>query len=305
MTGKNAMNGPPPNNERRPCNLCGSTSVAPLYPELGMIRCLDCGLVRADQVPAREKLDRLYSEKYFRSSDSGALGYDDYGADRAKISKTFDKRMGEIEQWLGQKGSLLDVGCALGFSLDVARRRGWDPKGIEISRFACEYARTDLGADISCGSLSEIDLDPESFDVITMWDYIEHSPDPAGEFQRAHGLLKRGGMLVLTTPNIASLPARIWGSRWMGIKQEEHLYYFSPATISRLLSKHRLKPVYIKHVGKYIDIDFFIKRTGLYSEKIEQTLGWLAGALGIGESSLYVNPFDIMMVYAKKLDEPE
>jgi 2-polyprenyl-3-methyl-5-hydroxy-6-metoxy-1,4-benzoquinol methylase len=270
-----------------------------------MIRCTDCKLIRAKHVPPRAELERLYSEEYFRSTDSGALGYDDYSADRLNISKTFDRRLSEIEQWLGHKGSIMDVGCAMGFSLDVARERGWSPQGIEISRFACEYTRKELGFEVFCGSLGEIDLDPESFDVITMWDYIEHSPDPAAELRRAHSLLKRGGMLVLTTPNIASLPARTWGSRWMGIKQEEHLYYFSPATIRRLLRRHGLRPVYIKHVGKYVDIDFFIKRAGLYSKTVERTLGWLAGILGIGESSLYVNPFDIIMVYAKKLDAPE
>ncbi len=299
------MNGPPETNKSRACNLCGSAANAPLHQQLGIIKCADCGLVRADRVPPGEELQKLYSEKYFRSSDSGALGYDDYAADRANIEKTFDKRMAEIERWTGRKGRLLDVGCAMGFSLEVARARGWEPHGIEISGFACEYAKSDLGVEVFHGRLDEAEFEAEYFDVITMWDYIEHSPDPAGEFRRASGLLKKGGLLVLTTPNIASLPARIWGPRWMGIKQDEHLFYFSPASIGEFLSKCGFKTVRLKHVGKYIDVDFFIQRTGLYSKTVERVLGKTAGALGIGESSLYVNPFDIMMVYAEKVDASE
>jgi len=299
------MNSNPQKAERQPCNLCGSQSAEFLYPKLGMIRCADCGLVRADTIPTRDEVERLYSEKYFRSSDSGALGYDDYAADRKNICRTFDKRMDEIEGRLGRKGRLLDVGCALGFSLEVAKRRGWEPRGVEISSFACEHARRELDLEVFCGPLGETEFAPGGFDVVTMWDYLEHSPDPAGELKQVHGLLKKDGLLALTTPNIASLPARIWRSRWMGIKQEEHLYYFSRETIEKLLSKCGFRAVQIKHVGKYIDVDFFIKRTGLYSKGVERTLARLARALGVGESMLYVNPFDIMIVYAEKTGATE
>ena len=299
------MNDPSETNKPRACNLCGSAASVPLYQQAGIIKCADCGLARVDHVPPGEELQKLYSEGYFRSSDSGALGYDDYAADRTKIAKTFDKRMAEIERWTGKKGYLLDVGCAMGFSLEVAKERGWEPRGVEISGFACEYARREMGVEVFHGRLDEAEFETGQFDVITMWDYIEHSPDPAGEFRRASGLLKKGGLLVLTTPDIASLPARIWGPRWMGIKQDEHLFYFSPASIGKLLSKFGLKTVNLKHVGKYIDVDFFIQRTGAYSKTVERVLGKVAGALRIGESSLYVNPFDIMMVYAEKVDEPE
>jgi 2-polyprenyl-3-methyl-5-hydroxy-6-metoxy-1,4-benzoquinol methylase len=284
------------------CNLCGCHEARPLYPELGMIECTDCGLVRADSIPDAGRLKELYSEEYFRSSDSGALGYDDYIADRAKISKTFTRRMAEIEKRLGRKGRLLDIGCATGFALDVARERGWETRGIEVSQFASEYARSELGLDVSSRPLKEAGLEQEGFDVITMWDYIEHSPDPAGEFEIANRLLRSGGLLVLTTPDIASLPARISGRRWMGIKQEEHLFYFSPDTIGSLLKKHSFEPSHFGHVGKYIDIDFFIKRIGLYSTTVERALSAVARVLGIGEKTLYVNPFDIMIVYGRKVD---
>jgi 2-polyprenyl-3-methyl-5-hydroxy-6-metoxy-1,4-benzoquinol methylase len=270
-----------------------------------MLRCSQCGLVRADVIPPHEELKRLYSKDYFRSADSAALGYEDYMADRDKISKTFRKRLQEIEEWIGRKGTLLDVGCATGFSLEAASARGWDAQGIEISEFACTFARSNLGIDILCGSLEETDFEPETFDVITMWDYIEHCADPASQLAHASRLLKTGGLLALTTPDIASLPARIWGSRWMGIKRGEHLYYFSPTTIKHLLRRFGFEPVRLEHVGKYIDADFFVKRIGLYSSVMERLLRQSIQLLGIGHRVLYVNPFDIMLVYAEKLEAAE
>lgn len=299
------MNPRPPTTDVPTCDLCGSQSARHLYPNLGIIQCAGCGLVRADEIPDPEKLKQLYSETYFRSADSAALGYDDYVADRAKVSKTFQKRMNEIEKWTGGRGKLLDVGCATGFSLEVARKLGWEAEGIEISQFACEFARRNLGIDVLCGSLEDAHMEPEAFDVITMWDYIEHCPDPAKELAHANRLMKRGGLLALTTPDISSLPARIWRTRWMGIKQGEHLYYFSPDTIRRLLLKYHFEPVRLQHVGKYIDVQFFIKRTGQYSSATQRLLSRAARLLRIADRVVYVNPFDIMLVYGKKIDSIE
>lgn len=295
------MNRPPPTAESSHCALCGSRSAEYVYPRLGMIRCVGCGLIRTREIPDKEQLEALYSEGYFHSSDSGALGYDDYVGDRSKITRTFHRRMQEIEKVTGGKGRLLDVGCAMGFSLQVARERGWDALGVEVSGFACDYARENLGIDILCGSLDEARLQAESFDVITMWDYIEHNPAPVEELNEASRLLRTGGLLALTTPDISSLVARITGNRWMGIKQGEHLYYFSSATLRHLLTKCGFEPIRLKYVGKYVDLGFFIKRTGIYSATVERLLSRTARTLGIADHVLYVNPFDILLAYGKKV----
>ena len=299
------MSDGPKTDNRIPCNLCGCTSAELLYPTMELVKCTDCELIRAKEIMDRGKLERLYSESYFHSSDSGSLGYDDYIADRPKILKTFDTRMEEIENRLGRKGKLLDVGCATGFSLEAACKRGWEAYGVELSKFASEYARRKVGVDVFCGMLEEFESEPESFDVITMWDYIEHCPDPLGEIGLASRLLKAGGLLVLTTPNIASLPSRIWRSRWMGFKQDEHIYFFSPATIMKMFSRSRIETVHVRHIGKYIDIGFFIKRLEIYSETARRILDPIARMLGISKSVLYVNSHDVMIIYGEKVGGPE
>ena len=134
-----------------------------------------------------------------------------------------------------------------------------------------------------------------------MWDYIEHSADPSSDLAVANRLLKTGGLLALTTPDISSLPARMSGSRWMGIKQEEHLFYFSRDTMKKLLDKCRFEPVRSEHVGKYIDGRFFSRRIGLYSRALQRLFEWLTGLPGIRDKIFYVNPYDIMLVYGKKM----
>jgi len=186
--------------------------------------------------------------------------------------------------------------------VEVAGEGGWQASGIEISKFACDFAREHLHLDVRCGTLAETVLAPQSFDVVTMWDYLEHSLDPARELALANKVLKPGGLVALTSPDIASMPARIWGPRWMGIKDGEHLYYFSPSTIERLLSKAGFRMVRLEHVGKYVDIGFFIKRTGLYSKSLQQFLASAARLLHFDKRVLYINPFDIMLVYGKKTD---
>jgi SAM-dependent methyltransferase len=279
--------------------LCGSGAARYLYANQGIIRCPECGLARSLHFPNMERVKQIYSESYFRSSDSGSIGYDDYIADRKKISRTFHRRLEEIERWTGGKGRLLDVGCATGFSLEVARERGWKAHGVEISAFACEFARR-LQLDIQCGTLAEANPEPESFDAVTMWDYIEHCTDPARELELANRAMKPNGLIALTSPDIGSLPAKLWGPRWMGIKDEEHLYYFSFATMRRLFKQTGFEVVRLEHVGKYVDVGFFIKRTGLYSAVVERILSKTAKALRLNNRILYINPFDIMLVYGKK-----
>ena len=117
----------------------------------------------------------------------------------------------------------------------------------------------------------------------------------------ANRLLKTGGLLALTTPDISSLPARISRSRWMGIKQREHLFYFSRDTIRRLLDKYRFETVRLEHVGKYIDGRFFSKRLGLYSRGLEHLFERLTELFGVRDKIFYVNPYDIMLVYGMKM----
>ena len=110
---------------------------------------------------------------------------------------------------------VLDVGCATGFSLIAAGQRGWEAEGIECSEFCVQYARS-RGLTVHHGSLRDYPGKEGSLDAITMWDYLEHSPDPLGDLRASRSLLKPGGITLLSIPNVDSWSYRLLGKKWIG-----------------------------------------------------------------------------------------
>ena len=215
------------------------------------------------------------------------------------IRKTARKRLSRIEQYISP-GTLLDIGCATGFFLDEAQKRGWKSKGIEISEFAASYAKTRLKLDIQQGDIQLIRLAPNSYNLITLWDVIEHLPDAVSVFTKLRNSLKKNGVLVFATPDVGSIPARLTKQRWIGYKlSDEHLAYFSKTTIEALLTKSGFSLDQFHHTGKYVSYSLFADRVAIYSPflgKIATTLSQFFPS----NMHFYMNAFDIMCVYARK-----
>jgi 2-polyprenyl-3-methyl-5-hydroxy-6-metoxy-1,4-benzoquinol methylase len=130
---------------------------------------------------------------------------------------------------------LLDVGCALGFMLGEAKAAGWEAVGVETSEFAARYASEHNDCPVYHGTLQHIGFESDSFEVITLMDVIEHVPQPCELIEEVYRVLRPQGVIFLTTPNFGSLFVRLYGRNAYGIGPEEHVTYFQPATIRRLL----------------------------------------------------------------------
>lgn len=289
----------------RPCGLCHNDLFESVgNPKLAhLCRCATCGLVCVRHFPDPEELRKVYSEDYFKSHDSALMGYDDYARDRYCILKTASRRLDTIERYTPARGRLLDVGCALGFFLEEARRRGWEVDGVDISAHAIQYANEQLGIPARCGMLREAGFEQNSFDVLTMWDVIEHVTDPVEELKYCRDLLKPRGLIVLSTPDVASLVAKITGAKWMGFKlAEEHLYYFSKRTISLALEKAGFEVLEVTSIGKDVALDFFARRLSIYAGPAAKLLGKGVDVAGLDRAAVYVNPRDILCAVARKVD---
>jgi 2-polyprenyl-3-methyl-5-hydroxy-6-metoxy-1,4-benzoquinol methylase len=285
-----------------PCNLCGSSARQPYCPEngLGLVECQQCGLVYVSPRPDSNELYALYGETYFHNNESGVVGYTDYIADEGNIRQTANRRLKHVERF-AKVGKLLDVGCATGFFLDEARQRGWQVQGLDVSSFAVEYARAHFNLDVEHGSLTELGFPTNTYDLVSLWDVIEHVPDPTAYVRRAAELLRKGGVVVLATPDVDSLPARLAGKRWVGYKlSEEHIYYFSVKTLTKMLNEAGFDVVNVRHVGKYVTLRLFIDRLGMYFPWLAKLLTRAERTFKLSEWALYVNPFDIVAVTAKK-----
>lgn len=287
--------------EKISCPLCSTQDYKILYKNTyaRIVKCTECNLVYTNPRLKAEYLKRLYNKSYFQNSNSSYFGYENYLGDRKKIIKTFNRRLKDIEQYINH-GKLLDVGCATGFFLKSAYDRNWTIEGLEISSFAARIARSQFGFKVFEGELSTISKRKKEYDLITLWDVIEHFYNPKKELKIINELLKDGGILVISTPNVGSFPSLITQDRWIGYKlSDEHLMYFSKNTISNLLKDAGFDIIKITHVGKHVSLSMFADRVSLYNKFLGSIFKKIS-LLPPKEFNIYINPRDIMCVYAVK-----
>ena len=181
----------------------------------------------------------FYDQGYFQSAEV-ARGYSDYQALEPGLRATARARLRRLGRWLasrvdpGTPPSLLDLGCGTGVFLDQARQAGYGVSGVEVSGYAGERARA-RGLEVTVGAVETWTVPQASFDVITMWDVIEHLRDPVAVVQVAARGLKPGGVLALSTGDIDSWCARLSGRGWHLFNLPEHLFFFSSRSLHLLL----------------------------------------------------------------------
>ena len=208
-------------------------------------------LVRQNSAGWSAVKEAQYDESYFEGSLPG-VGYGSYGAQsgwRTEKALTLVRRIRGIAASLGcdlNHGTrLLDVGSGYGFFRKAAEGQGWSSQGIEVSRYAIEVAEKEFGLQTFAGTLEEFaQSQPGQFDVITLFDTIEHVSDPLSLMCEVRALLAPRGMCVVRTPNLAALELRVFGG-WYHSFKLEHLHYFSPESLSWTLEQGGLAPVFL------------------------------------------------------------
>jgi 2-polyprenyl-3-methyl-5-hydroxy-6-metoxy-1,4-benzoquinol methylase len=143
---------------------------------------------------------------------------------------------------------ILDVGCGIGYFLDVAKARGWEVYGTEYTDSAVKICE-DKGIIMHSGALDPLNYEPESFDVITSFEVIEHINTPNEEIPRIFSLLRKGGYFYVTTPNFNSLLRYYLGPKYNVIGWPEHLSYYTPKTLETLMLNHGFKKVWVQSTG--------------------------------------------------------
>lgn len=287
--------------EKIACPLCRSKNFRKVYPQHypRLVACRKCQLIYTNPRIKTGHLHKLYTKTYFKNQNSSVFGYDNYLADEARIRQTARRRLQKIMTYK-KSGRLLDLGCAVGFFLDEARKENWQVNGVEISQFASEYARKKLKLPVITADLLRASFPMKSFDVITLWDVIEHVSQPEKLLKKVHSWLKNDGLLVFSTPDVGSLPARLTGHRWIGYKlSDEHLVYFSLETITAFLEKTGFEITTYHHLGKHVSFELFANRVKIYSNLIGKLLIYLNKFIP-KRFSFYMSAFDIICIYARK-----
>lgn len=192
------------------------------------VRCRNCHLIYVNPIEKTSRINRAYSQR--KSTDACIMRRMRLRASRSQL-ELVDQRI------LHRNGlNLLDVGCGEGFFLSNASRAGYSVRGIELSEDAAEYARREFGLDVEAKPFEELHLPESQFDAVTLWQVLEHVPHPLAILREAHRILKPGGLLAVSTPDIGGAPARILGRRWWNIRMV-HINQFTTHTMTTLLRK--------------------------------------------------------------------
>ncbi|HOQ05668.1 MAG TPA: class I SAM-dependent methyltransferase [Anaerohalosphaeraceae bacterium] len=221
------------------CIYCGQDqsrycySAESLYGEVFSIcRCLRCDAYFLSPCPDDRQLKRHYDEAY-------------YGSRPNKFSPAVEKvldffrqsRARAVSRFVRPPARILDVGCGNGRFLGYLIERGYEGYGVELPGPATQRAGEVPGIHLKIGSLEEGDFPKGFFDAVCLWHVFEHLPQPRKTLQTINSVLKPGGFLFLSMPNIHSWQARLFKGRWLHLDPPRHLVFFSPEGLVRVFSE--------------------------------------------------------------------
>jgi cyclopropane fatty-acyl-phospholipid synthase-like methyltransferase len=257
-----------------------------------IVQCQECGLVYANPRWSDEELIEAYA----------AVEDEIYQEERRGRELTFAKHLRSLERRVGEAGgrSLLDVGAYIGVFVEVAAAAGWEVWGVEPSVWAVEQAQR-RGLRVVQGTQDLPLSQGRQFDVITMWDVIEHFDDPSSEIAKSFQLLKPGGWLAIHTMDIDSLTARLMGRRWPWF-MDMHLFYFSQKSLAQMLHKNGFEVIWSGAVGRYLRMGYLTTRMAGLHRPLGHLAKWLANLLRLNAVAVPVNFGDLFTVYARRAD---
>jgi 2-polyprenyl-3-methyl-5-hydroxy-6-metoxy-1,4-benzoquinol methylase len=237
-----------------PCALCGNASYA-LVHDLGwrrVLKCTQCGLVRADPLPSLDEKEAIETKGY--TDDAYFPEVQEFFANCHRnfvedpVIRGMRTQLADLERVVGGPGHLLDIGAGTGIFMHLARERGWTSHGVDICPLTAEKAEKEFGLQISVGPFEQHHFDGRRFDAVTMLDVLEHVVDPLGALRRVHALLRPGGAVAIAVPNQRCLLTMLVGAyaRAGGPKANDlllrlyvppHLHYFTPRTLRQMVTK--------------------------------------------------------------------
>lgn len=254
-----------------------------------IVRCANCGIIYVD-----EKNDQKEISAYYEIAEDPL-----YFLEQPAREKTFNRYLTQLKKSFPKKGKLLDVGTNTGLFVKVAKDDGWHAQGVEPNRWAVEYARKNYGLKIINKPFEEKEFKKESFDVITMWDVIEHFTDPVAEMKKVYNLLKPGGVFTFSTVDPQSQMAKFFGSKWSWY-MEMHKVFFSRSAAKYYLEKTGFKQIIFKRHFRYLSLGYLATRLSAVSPVLSSISHKLITLFGLDKKVVLYWANDLYDCYAFK-----
>jgi SAM-dependent methyltransferase len=257
-----------------------------------IVRCLDCTHMQLERFPSRAELADAYGE----------AASDDYIEEEVGQRATARWVLDRVERFV-EPGSILDLGCWVGFQLVEARERGWRALGVEPSEFASLYARDRLGLEVINANLDEVELPEGEFEAAFMGDVIEHLPDAPAALDRVARTIAPGGVIALAVPDAGSRLARAMGSRWWAVVPT-HVHYFTRRSLGTLLARRGYEPLSFETAPKAFTVRYYLDRIGGYSPLLARGLVRAAEVVDLADRLWAPDFGDRMLVIARAPQRP-
>lgn len=225
------------------CNFCGSESQIKLFTvsvqnnKADIVQCKNCRLVFLNPQFKPDEIEGFYRDEYFKDHIKPEV--------LRSLEESGFHLFKKLEKYLPKPGKVLDFGAAIGSHLYSFRRFGWDVSGVEISEYVRKKAKEIYNIELF-PNLEAAGFPENNFDLIVMNQVIEHVLDPVGLMKKISGILKPGGILFVSTPNFGCRQAQKMRAQWPSLHPGEHLFFFSPDTLTALIGKCGLKIVGIE-----------------------------------------------------------
>ena len=232
--------------------------------------CKSCALIFQHPLPTSESMVTWADAEYA----SGA--YHDYVAARPMKMRHFEQRFDDLGGAV-TSGRLLDVGCSCGYFMEVAAARGFEVHGVEFSSSAIAAAAPEIRARIFQGKLEDMP-DKGQFDIVSAFDLIEHVQDPRAFLRRCAGLLKPGGVILISTPDTDHFLRFLMGSRWPMLQPMQHLSLFSRRALAGALRAEGFEGVSVRTCYKTLSVDYLINQIRSLNPVLSRILGTVTRA---------------------------
>ena len=256
-----------------------------------MVKCNTCGLVRSDPLADPQVLKQLYARSHF-----------DYSDEVPNLKLTYSHYLRNLADYGVKKAALLEIGCGNGFFLEEALAEGYaSVRGVEPSTAAVARANPEVRPYIVCDTMRSGLFAPEQFDVICMFQVLDHIPDPGGLLEECFRTLKPGGLVLCINHDIEALSARLLKDR-SPIIDIEHTYLYSPTTMARLFEGRGFQ---VKRVGSVSNTYtlYYLARLAPFPVLLQRTILALLKSSPIGRIRLKVALGNLYTVSRKPTHE--
>ena len=288
------------------CGLCGSSEADVVF-EAGVaqasriVKCKECGLMYASpraKLPDQDEI-KTYDPEFSKKTREHSR--DRYDKEEYQVRDYEDTRA-YLRRAYPQRGTLLEIGCSMGFLLAKFRDDGWDAQGIEPNRGYCEFIGEYHGIKASPAILEEAGVAASSFDVVVMLHVIEHVPDPLGTLKEIYRVLKPGGTLILETPRYDSLMFKLMRHRERSVSCDGHIYFFTTDTLKQMSKKAGFEVQLINYVGRSLNLARLMWNVGVMtkSQVIQRAMGKISRALRFESVHMHLNMRDMQRAALRK-----